>query len=464
MTISKTPPLTSLHFSKHPIIINTAVLTCAGIISRLLGFLYRIFLSNIVGAELLGIFQLVIPIYILFVSIGSGGIQIAMSRFVAENVIYKKNPQIYSKKNRHILASGIILTLLTSSLCTAVMYLSADNIAIYYLHDLRTRSLIKILAFAVPMTSLHACIIGYYFGCKKTGIPASMQILEQIFKITALLLFFKMPQCYPAVLSLVLSELSGSIFLLLFIKKELFTNTFYSQTNKQKKCYKYFLNLFSETKKLLSISYILTLNKVLLTILSSIEATLIPFMLIKYGFNNCDALSRYGTFTGMALPVISFPSALIGSVALVLLPELTEANVSGNNGYAKKTALRISLFAIETGIVCCAFFIISSTFIGDILFHEPLCSTYIKGLSWICPFLYVEIILGSILHSLGLTNSAFVHNVVNSAIRLVSIIFLVPKIGISGYMYGLFVGTLITVLLHYYRVQCYYNSKEGRLR
>ena len=71
--------------NKHPLITGTLLLTAAGLASRIIGFFYKIFLVSLIGAEGIGIYQMVFPTYMVCVSLASSGIQTAVSRFTAEN-------------------------------------------------------------------------------------------------------------------------------------------------------------------------------------------------------------------------------------------------------------------------------------------------------------------------------------------------------------------------------------------
>ena len=76
-------------------------------------------------------------------------------------------------------------------------------------------------------------------------------------------------------------------------------------------------------------------------------------------------------------------------------------------------------------------------------------------LAWLCPFLYLSITLGSILHGLGLTNAAFIHNVIGVVIRLASLWFGVPVFGVEGYLIGLLISNLVVTLLHSFYIHKY---------
>ena len=85
---------------------------------------------------------------------------------------------------------------------------------------------------------------------------------------------------------------------------------------------------------------------------------------------------------------------------------------------------------------------------GERLFSSALAGSYITTLSWLCPFLYLSTTLGSILNGLGRTRTTFCHNVVSLVSQLLFVLFLVPLIGIRGYLYGLLFGQLLLTVLH----------------
>lgn len=186
----------------------------------------------------------------------------------------------------------------------------------------------------------------------------------------------------------------------------------------------------------------------MITFLQCFEAILVPIVLMKSGLSSDNALSLYGILTGMALPVISFPSAINSSVSTMILPTIAGANTDGNKLQVRKTTEVSIWFSLVMGIFFIGFFLYFGNFIGGTVFRHSQASEYIKILAWLCPFMYLSITMGSILHGLGRTTAAFVHNVIGTAIRLGCLWFLVPQVGIVGYLWGLLGSNLITTLLH----------------
>ena len=421
-------------FSKNQIIKGTLVLTISSIISRILGFLYRIFLSNLIGAKGMGIFQLIFPVLTFCIALSCGGIQIAVSRFVAES---KSKAQCFL-----VLISSILMSLFLSLITCGVLYSYATPISLYIIKNSYCAELLKYASITIPLAAFHACVSGYYLGLKKTFVPAWSSVFEQVVKLIALYILsivwvsngiFITPLI--AVYSMILSELAGVSFCLIAICSE-------------KKYAIKIRELFSTMKSVFSVSYILTLNKIMLTFLQCVEAILVPVVLVKSGLSMSDSLSIYGILTGMAIPVITFPSAINSSVCTMILPTIAKANTSDNSSGVKRTTEVSIWFSLVTGIFCIGIFIFYGDFIGTEIFGHPQAGDYIKILAWLCPFMYLSMTLGSILHGLGKTNAAFVHNVIGTAIRLGFLWFIVPEIGIIGYLWGLLISNLVVTALH----------------
>ena len=192
----------------------------------------------------------------------------------------------------------------------------------------------------------------------------------------------------------------------------------------------------------------LTANRTIVSLLCSVEAVYIPSRLQTYGYSTADALSIYGIFTGMALPLILFPSAITNSAAVMLLPVVSESEMTGNNRFLLKTIRRTAASCISIGFICTLGFLVFGDFAGYFLFHNRLAGNFITTLSFICPFLYLNTALASILHGLGKTAPAFFINCAGIGIRLFFTFFLIPQIGVKAVLYGLLISQMLSAFLH----------------
>ena len=166
-----------LHKKHHPLISGTFILTITGLVTRVIGFFYRIYLSRLFGEEAMGVYQLVSPVLSISFSLTAAAYQTSISKFVAEQTA-KTNRSSY----RPMLA-GLSISLPLSLLCTFIIYTFADFIGTRLLLETRTVSMLRILSFSIPLSATHSCINGYFYGMKKTSVPAMTQLFEQLIPV-----------------------------------------------------------------------------------------------------------------------------------------------------------------------------------------------------------------------------------------------------------------------------------------
>lgn len=426
--------------TKHTLIKGTLLLTITGFVSRIIGFYYRIFLSQTIGAVGIGIYQLIFPIYAICFSFTSAGIQTAISRLVAARAYQNDH-----KSSHRVLQVGLFLSLILSFLTSYFVFNNAEFLSKYILMDSRCTSLLRILSVSVPLGTIHSCINGYYYGMKKAGIPALSQLVEQSARVISVYLMYKI--CLQnntaisidlAVVGLVIGEFASMLVSVTAL------NLTYAR---EPKCLTRASSRILLLKSLITQSVPLTLNRVLLNVLQSTEAILIPSRLRLFGLDTESSLSVYGVLTGMALPLILFPSALTNSVSVMLLPAVAEAQAGNQNAQLSSTAQKTIKYCIILGIFCTGLFLALGRSMGTVLFHDDSVGSFIVTLAWICPFLYLSTTLSSIVHGLGKTTSSFICNLVSILIRICFVFFGIPKWGINGYLWGLLISQLLLSLL-----------------
>ena len=151
------------HFIK-----GTLLLTCAGLLCRFSGFFYKIFLAHALGAEGIGIYQLIFPVFAVCHACTASGIESAISRFTAGAV---------EKERSYALKAGLFLSLSASVLVCVLLWNQAEFIADKLLCESRCVTPLRILAPVIPLSAIHGCLQGYYLGQKKASLPAISQIL-----------------------------------------------------------------------------------------------------------------------------------------------------------------------------------------------------------------------------------------------------------------------------------------------
>lgn len=192
----------------HPFIAGTIILTLTGLISRIIGFFYRIYLSRLFGEEGMGVYQLISPVLALSFSITAAGLQTAISKYVAGEASSKNY-----RGSFRVLSTGLAISLPLSFLCMGITIRFSELIAVRFLFEPRTASMLRIIALSIPLGAVHSCINGYFYGIKKTGVPAATQLIEQFCRVSCVFIadyFAKARQTSPtinvAVIGLVVGE------------------------------------------------------------------------------------------------------------------------------------------------------------------------------------------------------------------------------------------------------------------
>lgn len=426
---------------KSSILKGTFILTIAGFLTRILGFFYKIFLSSTLGAENLGIYQLIFPIYNLCFTFYAGGIQTAISKLVAA----QKNNS--SKEQKNILAKGISLSFSIACFCSALLYYTSDFLAISFIKEERCVNSLRLLCFVFPFCSITSCINGFYYGLKKTSVPALTQLIEQASRILFSILFVysfakdnTYFSCEFAVFAIAVGEFTSMIYNLfsLIISKNETRKT--SKTTSVKHIY----------HDIIAFALPLTSTHLVISLLHSLESILIPNMLKLSGMSTKGALSIYGILTGMSMSLLMFPSTITNSLSVLLLPSVSEAQAANNHNYIKKAVEKSVKYCLLIGLFCTTVFLIFGKQFGILFFGNALSGTYLQNLSWLCPFLYLGTTLSSILNGIGKTALTFANTLAGLLIRIVLFLFLIPRNGIGGYFIAMLVSQLIITILNLY--------------
>lgn len=421
---------------KNSLITGTLLMTAAGVLSRIIGFFYRIFLSRTIGAEALGIYQLIGPVFSLCFALTASSIQTSISKFVGDAIGGCKDSLCGEKKARAYLILGLVLSCGLSILTGVFMYLNADWIAVRFLGEARCAPLLVLLTYSLLPCCIHACINGYYYGRKNAFVPSLCQLIEQIARVGSVWIIFQITTekgipltAFHAVCGLVIGECFGLLVSMsaLLREKRLPRGSYTSDS----------ICNSTMTHAFLAMVIPLTINRLSVAFSTSLENLLIPQKLQLYGYTQTDALSIYGILSGMTLSIILFPCVLTNSLSVLLLPAISEARGRSNENQIRRTTQKAIRLGLLLGFAFTILFLLTGDMIGNKLFHNALAGHFICRLAWLCPLMYITSLLNSILHGLGRPKQVLFVNLLACLIRIGMIWFLVPAYGIGAYLWGL---------------------------
>ena len=416
------------------IIFNGIIITISSLIMQSIGFYFMIYISNKVGSEALGIFNIIMSVYMFFITIATSGINISTTRLVVKEK--SKNPNLSTKA---IMKKCISYSLFFGFLSCILLFLLAPFIQSNFLHNKISHKLLYVVAVSLPFISVSSSINGYFTAIRKNYKNVGCKIFEQIIKMisTTYILSLFMPNgvnyaCLSLVLGETICEICSCILAIIFYIFE-------------EKKYFYNRNKENYLKSILKISIPISITSYIKSILSTLKQILIPLRLEKSGLSCETALSQYGLINGMALPVLLFPSVIINSFSGLLLPEFSYYN--DNNSYNLINTIISKIFKLSFvfSIGFVSFFLFFGTDISNLIFNEKEISIYLKLLSPLVLPMYLDSVVDNILKGLDKQVQVMKCNILDLFISIIGIFFLLPILGIKGYI----LVTYISILLNF---------------
>ena len=289
---------------------NAVILTATSLILRTVGIVFRLYLSAKIGAEGMGLYQLIVSIYVLGSTFATSGISTAVTRMVADELVCGTHRSV-----RHILRRAVAISLGIGALSAAVIYLGAQPIGVWWIRDIRAVPALKMLAFSLPSMGISACLKGYFAARRRVGHPAAAQLLEQTVRIALIALLidgFAAKGLAYACLAIMLADTAAEWVSCLFVavgywadRRRLARENGQSDIARPR---------LSVVRQLFAIAAPITAGRYLNTALRTVENLLVPSSIARYCGSKEQGLSQFGALKGMALPLIFFPASFFSAL------------------------------------------------------------------------------------------------------------------------------------------------------
>lgn len=419
---------------------GAAILVIAGMITRMLGFVYRIYLSNFIGAEGMGLISLTGPVYSLIILTLTSGVSIAVSRLVAQEKARGNTCNLGRITKMAALVVGF------GGLVAALLLWGAGHfIANVLLKDSRTYLSLLALVPCIPIVACQSAVKGYFYGSQKVTPNAVANIVEQIVRIgfVLILLQFSMDMgleytCALVTVGSAVGEMFnlGVVFVAYLVDRR--------KTTRQG----VLMRKRDVGRQIAGIALPVSATRFLTSIMGTVESILIPRRLLAGGLNYTASLEALGRLSGMVSPLIFFPSFITSALSTTLVPAISEAVALKNYPLANRRISRSLQLSFTMGFVCMAVFFSFPHEIGGLLYAKENIGGMLYVMSFTCIFVYVQQTLIGILNGFNKQKEALVSSLCGDAIRIGFVWFAVPTYGISGYVAGMIVSSVVVCLLN----------------
>ena len=396
---------------------------------RLISTGFQVYLSGVIGAEGIGLLQLVLSVGMLSMTAAMGGIRTA-TMYLCADAIGQGKPG----KLRKVLFSCTLYSVLISFTVSGLLYVFAPQISAFWIGHREVLPALRLYCVFLPISCLCGVMTGYYTAAGRIGTMAAVEIGEQFFSmgVTLSCLLFFSRTAADACRFVILGSGAGAtltlvcLFLLAKIPEEESPEPV--------------------LHKLLDTAVPLALADDLKAGISTTENLMVPKRLALYPGGG-NPLASFGTVCGMVFPVLMFPAAILFSLAELLIPELARCAAAGSKRripYLTRRSLYVAL--------------LYGCFFGGLMFllAEPLCLAlykspeagyYLRLYALLIPMLYTDAITDAMTKGMGQQKANVRYNIFTSTLDVVFLFLLLPRYGMGGYFFSFLVTHAINFLL-----------------
>lgn len=420
-------------------------MTSIAVITRGISFIFKIFISRELGAEVMGLYQICFSVFSLFAAVAVSGIPVTISRITAETQALGD-----IKGQRAATTTALLISLMISMTVTTVFY-SFPALASLFFTDERCTRLFLIILPTMLTSSIYAVIRSHFWGKQNYFVYSMAEAADEIIKVAACTLFiFLMHNVISTEYSLAYAMLVSDC-----IVAALLIVVFFKSGGR--------LAYPTMGRQVVKSAAPLTITRLCGSMMGMFVSLALPAVLVgAYGLTNAEATAEYGRASGMVMPLLLAPSSVVGSLSVVMIPEIAARNAGGGNNLTSA----IDRSTDFTCAVACAAFIAFAACgreIGSLLYADEKVGEQLSFAAFIVLPLSLNAITSTSLNSLGKENLTFISSVIGYVFLAAGILILPRYMGIYGYYTSFFVFHCVTLLCNYLQLNRVLPRKKSYL-
>lgn len=410
--------------NRKRLIMNTALLTGSSLAMSAISMAFQVWLAGRIGSAGIGLYQLVLSVAFLCTTFAVSGIRFAATRLVSEELGHERSWSVAAAMRRCFAYS-----LFFGLSAMAVLFSFAEPIGFLWIGDARTVKSLKLIAFSMPFLSLSSVMSGYFTACGRVWKPTVVHLGEQLITIGFVAFFLTHSpagdiekNCAAVMLGNVCGDAISFVCMLLFYLTDRHSVRDYSAQK---------LKL---TSRMLKVALPLAVSAYARSALSTLEHLLVPRGLKAAGFSADRALSGYGVIQGMVLPILSFPACILMALAELIIPELTEAQVRGNEGDISKTVSSLIKKGLGYSSAVALVLFIFADKLGVRIYSSPEAGDYLRLLAPLIPIMYTDMVADGCLKGLGQQLWCMGINLLDALLGVLLVWQVLPVFALKGYI------------------------------
>lgn len=433
------------------LLLNTVLLTATSLFMRAVGLAFQVYLSKTIGAAGIGLYILVMSVNMFAATFAISGIRFASMRLTAEELGKNNNAGV-----RKTITYCVIYAISFGVLAFLILFNTAEIIGTKIIGDSRTVLSLKLLSLSLPFVSMASVFSGYFTAVCRVVKSAAVQIAEQLTRIAVIVALLTLKgaddvetSCAVVVVGGVAGDMMSFLLLLIIYKLD-------SRRYRGGKT-----EVRAIPKRIVGIAIPLAVSAYARTALSTVQNLLVPRGFRKSGASAEGALADYGLIQGMVFPVITFPAAFFSSLAELLIPEITDAQVTGNNRKIENLSSKILKYCFIFSVGVMGILLCFGENISEVIYKNSEAGKYIRLLAALMPIMYMDTVTDGILKGLGEQLYSMKINIADSFISVVMVYLILPEYALSGYIFILYFTEAFNFGLSIYRLNKKAKIKIG---
>ncbi|MEW6523964.1 MAG: polysaccharide biosynthesis protein [Bacillota bacterium] len=422
------------------------VLALAGFFSKALGAVYRVPLYPLLGREGMGLFQMAYPAYGLVLVLSTTGINVAVSKVVAERVAAGDEPgawRVFRLSLALLAGLGLVLS--------AALLIAAGPIATLVARDPRAYLSIAAVSPAIFFVSIMAAYRGLFQGLQQMTPTALSQVIEQLVRVGTMLslAYLLRPRGVEfASAGATFGAVTGAVAGLLYM-----VFVYYRVRPRLRRLAGRSASSEAASRvigRIVRLAVPVSLASGVLGTMQFLDLALVPARLRVAGFVGDQVTALYGQMSGGALPLVNMPTVLTAALQTSLVPAISEALVGGSWTRVRdraETAIRVTFLLMLPSVV--GLYVLSQE-IPSLLFRDPGIGVPLAAMSAGTLFLALQQTTSGVLQGMG-EMSVPVRNLLLGAVAKGIVTYTLtamPALGIQGAALGTVVGFLVAASLN----------------
>lgn len=416
-------------------------------LTRFFGFIFRIYLSRELGAEMLGVYQVAFSVFMVLVVIVSSGIPLAVSKLTAS---YRVTKDI--KAENSLTTSALIIGLVVSIVLCVVILIFQDFISGLFT-DERCMAILITLLPSVIASAVYSAFRGSLWGTQSYFSVSWTELAEQVLRIIAFVimanwLFTSLDGASIAGLSMSIAcVLSATLVIIVYLKSG---KRLGNPRN-------YFKPIFKSATPVTGV-------RVTSSLIQPVIAVLFPAMLVLAGYTNEQAMESYGMAMGMTFPLLFLPSTVVGALSFTLIPDLSTAIAKKDYTLIQNRIVSCLAFSLFISAAVIPFYMGVGEPIGEFLYANSTSGTYLARAAWIMIPLGLSNITSSILNAFNLEVKSFINNILGGVILLGVVTLGSGFLGVDSLIWGFGGCMIVTTLLNILMLKRHLKIKLGLVK